>query len=62
MTDIVSYRRPLLLLQLNVYRRIVERKHGLPVLLSAAEIENMAVEDLASFVDSLRDMAHLPPQ
>lgn len=56
-----TYRRELVEIQLSIYRRIVERKHGLSVPLPADAVSAMSDEDLASYVDTLRDMAHLPP-
>jgi hypothetical protein len=56
----LTHRRELNLLQFSIYRRIVERKHGLSVPLTPEALADMSDEDLASYVDSLKDMAHLP--
>jgi hypothetical protein len=57
-----TFRRQLLIVQFSTYRRIVERKHGLAVPVDSNEVENLSDEDLSAYVDSLRDLAHLPPQ
>lgn len=55
------FKRQLLDVQFQTYRRIVERKHGVTVPLSADEAASLTDEELLAYVDSLREMAHLPP-
>jgi hypothetical protein len=55
------FKRDLLLAQFTIYSRIVGRKHGLTVPLTPDEAANLSDEDLMAYVDSLREMAHLPP-
>lgn len=55
------FKRDLLLAQFQIFSRIVGRKHGLTVPLTQDEAANLSDEDLMAYVDSLREMAHLPP-
>jgi hypothetical protein len=55
------FKRQLLDVQFQTYRRIVERKHGVSVPLTPEAAVDLSDEDLLAYVDSLREMAHLPP-
>jgi len=55
------FKRDLLLAQFTIFSRIVGRKHGLTVPMSVDEAVNLSDEDLMAYVDSLKEMAHLPP-
>jgi len=55
------FRRDLLLAQFVIFSRIVARKHGLTVPMTNEEASGLSDEDLLAYVDSLREMAHLPP-
>jgi len=55
------FKRDLLLAQFTIFSRIVSRKHGLTVPLTSDEAVGLSDEDLLAYVDSLREMAHLPP-
>lgn len=55
------FKRQLLDVQFQTYRRIVERKHGVTVPLTPEAAVDLSDEDLLAYVDSLREMAHLPP-
>lgn len=54
-------KRQLLDAQFQIYRRIVERKHGVSFALTPEDAAGLTDEELLTYVDSLRDMAHLPP-
>lgn len=56
-----TVKRELLNIQFITYKRIVERKHGITVPLTADAANDLLDEELMSYVDSLKDMAHLPP-
>lgn len=56
-----SFTRDLLLVQFQTFSRIVQRKHGFPVPLTLDAAKDLADEELTAYVDSLRELAHLPP-
>ena len=55
------FKRELLDIQFATYRRIVEKKHGITVPMTLEASRDLSDEDLQAYVDSLKDMAHLPP-
>lgn len=54
------FKRELLDVQFATYKRIVERKHGITVPLTQEAARDLSDEEISSYVDSLKDMAHLP--
>jgi hypothetical protein len=48
-------------MQFQLFSRIVSRKHGLTVPMTYDEAQGLTDEELSAYVDSLREMAHLPP-
>ena len=60
-SDVMSTNAEILLLQFKMYRRVVEKKHGLTVPTSNEAASNLSEEELQAYVDMLKDMAHLPP-
>lgn len=58
---VTSTRRALMEYQFVVYSTIVARKHGVPAPIQASQLGEATDSELQSLVESLRDMAHLPP-
>lgn len=54
-------RRELLEAQFAIYKRIVQKKHGVAVSLTDELSKELTDDELLAYVDALRDMAHLPP-
>lgn len=56
-----DFARALLDLQYQSYSRILARKHGIAVSQSLDETKDWSDEQLASYVEAMKDLSHLPP-
>lgn len=57
-----SFFRQLLQARYDAYMKIAVRKHGLSTDMLHARAEDLTDEELAAATESLRDLAHLPPE
>lgn len=52
--------RELLLVQLATYSKIVSRKHGIAPRFSVDDVAEWSDDQISTYVEALRDLAHLP--
>jgi hypothetical protein len=52
--------RELLMVQLATYSKIVSRKHGIAPRFSVDDVAEWTDDQISTYVEALRDLAHLP--
>lgn len=57
-----AFFRRLLKARYDAYLKIAVRKHGLSTDMLHAKADDLTDEELAAATESLRDLAHLPPE
>lgn len=53
--------RELLLVQLATYNKIVSRKHGVTPRFGVDDVAEWSDDQISTYVEAIRDLAHLPP-